>query len=367
LADPRIAKLAKLLVQYSLKVQPGQLIEIGGSPLALPLITEAYRQVLELGAHPYTRIQVPGLAELKLQHGNDEQLDFITPDERLGIEQTDGLLRVLSDTNTKSLSGVDPVRQQRLQRARTDLMQTMMDRAASGDLAWVLTLIPTDAYAQDAEMSLADYEEFVYGAGLLDADDPVAEWIRISTEQARLIDWLTGKQEIHIVAPDTDLRVGVAGRTWINADGKHNFPDGEIFTGPVETSASGHIRFTFPSSTGGREVEDIRLEFADGKVVNASASKNEEFLHKMLEADDGARFLGEFAFGTNRGIQRYTGNTLFDEKIGGTMHMAIGAGYPETGSQNKSTVHWDMICDLRPGSEVRVDGDLFMKDGQFTV
>jgi aminopeptidase len=367
MADQRIVKLAKLLVEYSLNVQPGQLIEIGGSPLALPLIRESYRQVLAAGGHPYTRIQVPGLPEIKLQHARDEQLDYVTPDERLGIERADGRIGILSDSNTKSLSGVDPARQQRHQRARTELLQLMLDRSARGELAWVLTLMPTEAYAQDAEMSLAEYEEFVYGAGLLDADDPVAEWRAISKEQDRLVDWLAGKREIHVVAPDTDLRLEVGGRKWINADGKHNFPDGEIFTGPVENSVNGHVRFSFPSTTNGRAVEDIRLEFENGKVVKASAAKNEEFLTKMLEADEGARYLGEFAFGTNRGIQRYTGNTLFDEKIGGTMHMAIGSGYPETGSENRSTVHWDMICDLRPGSEVRVDGELFIKDGQFTA
>jgi aminopeptidase len=367
MADVRIDQLAKLLVEYSLDVQPGQVIEIGGSPVASPLLLAAYRHVLERGAHPITRISLPGVQEMMLKNGSDEQLEYISAYERYGIEQADGLIRVLSETNTKSMSGVDPERQQRAQRARTELRQTMMQRASTGELAWILTLFPTDAYAQDAEMSLADYEEFVYGAGLLDDPDPVASWRAISKEQERLMNWLSDKNEIRIVAEDTDLTLQTGGRTWINADGKHNFPDGEIFTGPIEDSANGHVRFTFPSIASGRAVEGIRLEFREGKVVNASASKNEEFLQIMLNADEGARYLGEFAFGTNRGIQQYTGNTLFDEKIGGTLHMAIGAGYPESGSQNQSTVHWDMILDLRPGSEVYVDGELFSKDGEFKV
>jgi aminopeptidase len=367
MADVRIDQLGRLLVEYSLNVQPGQVIEISGSPIASPLLLSAYRHVLERGAHPITRISMPGIHELMFQRGSDEQLEFVGPFERYGIEQADGLIRVLSETNTKSMSGVAPERQQRAQRARTELRQTMMQRSSTGDLAWCLTLFPTDAYAQEAEMSLADYEEFVYGAGLLDDADPVASWRAISKEQDRLIDWLSTKNEVRILAEDTDLTLQTGGRTWINADGEHNFPDGEIFTGPIEDSANGHIRFTFPSIAGGRAVEGIQLEFRDGKVVNASASKNEEFLQSMLEADEGARYLGEFAFGTNRGIQKYTGNTLFDEKIGGTLHMAIGAGYPESGSKNQSTVHWDMILDLRPGSEVYVDGELFTKDGEFKV
>jgi aminopeptidase len=367
MADIRIERLARLLVEYSLEVQPGQVIEISGAPVASPLLAASYRQVLEKGAHPITRIPLPGTQEMMLQHGSDAQLEYVSQPERYAIEQADGLLRVLSETNTKSMSGVLPERQQRAQRARTELRRTMLQRASTGDLAWVLTLFPTDAYAQDAEMSLADYEEFVYGAGLLDDDDPVARWRETSREQQRLIDWLSEKSEIRVVAEDTDLTVRTGGRTWINADGKRNFPDGEIFTGPIEESAEGHVRFTFPSIAGGRSVEDIRLEFREGKVVDASAGKNEEFLESMLNADEGARYLGEFAFGTNWGIQRFTGNTLFDEKIGGTLHMAIGAGYPDSGSTNLSTVHWDMILDLRPGSEVYVDGQLFIKDGEFQV
>lgn len=367
MADVRIDRLGKLMVEYSLDVQPGQVIEISGGANAAPLLQATYKYTLLRGGHPIMRPIIPGITELMFQHASDEQLQYLSPIDRWSIENADGLIRVMSETNTRSLTGVDPARQQLAQKARGEIRQTMMNRAATGDLAWVLTLFPTEAYAQDAEMSLFEYEEFVYGAGLLDDPDPVARWKEISAEQQRLIDWLSTRNEIRIQAEGTDLTVQTGGRAWINADGKHNFPDGEIFTGPIENSASGHVSFTFPSTMNGRSVEGIKLEFKDGKVVNASADKNEEYLISTLDTDEGARYLGEFAFGTNQGIQEFTGNTLFDEKIGGTLHMAVGAGYPQSGSKNQSAVHWDMIMDLRNGSEVHVDGELFSKDGKFVV
>lgn len=367
MADQRIEQLGKLMVEYSVDVQPGQVIEISGGANASPLLQAVYKYVLLRGGYPILRPTLPGTSEMLFAHGNDEQLQYVSPIDKWAIENADGLIRVMSETNTRSLTGVDPSRQQIAQKARGEIRQTMMKRAATGDLAWVLTLFPTDAYAQDAEMSLAEYEDFVYGAGLLDDPDPVARWREISVEQQRLCDWISQRNEIRVQAEGTDFTVQVGGRTWINADGKHNFPDGEIFTGPIEDSANGHVSFTFPSTMNGRSVEGIILEFKDGKVVNASADKNEEYLISTLDTDEGARYLGEFAFGTNQGIQNYTGNTLFDEKIGGTLHMAVGAGYPQSGSKNESSVHWDMIMDLRNGSEVHVDGELFSKDGKFVV
>ena len=367
MADRRIDALARVLVEYSLDVRSGQLVTIAGSPLATPLVREVYRQVVLRGGHPLVQVTIPGLSEIYYRHASDDQLRYIRPDERIMPETADAALSILSDANTKSLSGVDPSRQQLARQARAGLTKTYLERAAEGKLRWCVTLFPTDAYAQDAEMSLADYEEFVYSACLLDAEDPAEEWRNVSREQQRLVDWLSDKRSIHVTAPGTDLTLEVGGRTFINADGKYNFPDGEIFTGPVERSVNGEVRFTFPSSVAGREVEDIRLWFENGKVVKATAAKNEEYLRRTLDTDEGARYLGEFAFGTNRGIRAFTRNILFDEKIGGTMHLAVGASYPETGGINQSAVHWDMICDLRQESEVRVDGQLFMKDGQFTV
>jgi aminopeptidase len=202
---------------------------------------------------------------------------------------------------------------------------------------------------------------------MLDQPDPVTAWRRLHDKQQRLIDWLTPRREIHITGPDTDLKMSIAGRTWNNSDGKRNFPSGEVFTGPVETSADGHIRFSFPVVTQGREISDVRLRFANGKVVEASAAKNEDALIAALETDPGARYLGEIAFGTNFGLDRFTKRILLDEKIGGTVHMAIGNGYPDTGSVNKSAVHWDLICDVRQGGRVTVDGDEFLVDGRYLL
>jgi aminopeptidase len=216
-------------------------------------------------------------------------------------------------------------------------------------------------------MSLAEYTDFVFGAGLLDHDDPVAEWRRIDAQQEKICDILNTKSDLRIVSTDTDISMSIAGRKWINCSGHENFPDGEVFTGPVEDTVNGHIRFSFPGIYAGKEIEDIRLEFKDGKVVKATAAKGEELLQALLETDEGARFVGELAVGTNFGIQNFTQNMLFDEKIGGTVHLAIGASYPESGGKNKSGIHWDMLCDMREGGEIYADGELIYRNGNFSI
>jgi aminopeptidase len=242
-----------------------------------------------------------------------------------------------------------------------------MRRSAEGSLRWVGAQYPCPAYAQDADMSLRDYEIFVYSATFADRDDPVAEWQKVHDDQQRIVDWFRGKEMLTVKSPNADLSLSIEGRTFINSDGKKNMPSGEVFTGPVEDSANGWVNFTYPAIRGGREVEGVRLEFENGKVVKATAEKNEAYLLSQLEADEGAKYLGEFAIGTNYGIQQFTKSILFDEKIGGSFHMAVGAGYPETGSVNKSSIHWDFICDVREDSEIRVDGELLYKDGQFQI
>lgn len=365
--DERVERLAQVVTEYSMGVQPGQTALISGPTLATRLLVAAYRNVLRLGANPVIDVQLPGLREILFVEGNDDQLQVVGPLERLGAEQADAHLRVIALENTRAMAGIDPAREQLFARSRATVRQSTMERAARGQLNWCLTLYPTQAHAQEAEMSLSQYEDFVATAGWLDEADPVARWRELGQSQARLIDWLAPRRDVHILAEDTDLRLSVAGRTWINSDGRRNFPSGEVFTGPIEHSVEGFIRFSFPMIVQGREVEDIRLWFEQGRVVRATAAKNGQFLEAMLDTDQGARFLGEFAFGTNHNISRFTRNTLFDEKIGGTVHMALGAGYPDTGSQNRSAIHYDLICDLRRGGEVRVDGDLILKDGQYQI
>jgi aminopeptidase len=365
--DPRYEKWAAALAGFSVVVEPGQTVAITGGVAGEPLLRAVYAEVVKRGGFPVMLPTFSGINADLINLGSDEQLGYITPVERFIREQVDVAIFVIAESNTKALSGVDPARQAKFQSYRREIFQKYLERDASGEMQWTLTLYPTDAAAQDADMSTADFEEFVLRGCKLHTPDPVAAWNELAAEQQRLIDWLTDKSEIHLTGPNTDLTLSAAGRTWINADGRKNFPDGEVFTGPVETSANGHIRFTYPAIMGGREVEDIRLQFETGKVVEASAAKNEEFLIKQLDTDEGARYLGEFAFGTNFDIAKFTKNILFDEKIGGTVHMAVGAAYPETGSTNQSAVHWDMICDLRQGGSIDVDGQPFMRDGKYVV
>lgn len=367
MTDPRLASLASLLAGYSVEVQPGHTVAIIGGVAAEPLHRAVYREVIARGGYPVMIPSYPDLGVELLTHGSDEQLTYITPVERFLREQADVSIHILADTNTKAASAVDPARQILMQQARTEILEKYLARDASGELQWTLTLFPTNAYAQDAGMSTTDFADFVFRAGKLHEPDPIAAWKKVYEDQERIIDWLAGKSEIHLTGPGTDLTVNVAGRKWINAHGKHNFPDGEIFTGPVENSANGHVRFSFPVVTAGREIEDIRLVFRDGKAVEATAARNEDYLIQTLDTDPGARYLGEFAIGTNFDITHFIKNILFDEKIGGTVHMALGAGYPLTGSSNKSAIHWDMICDLRDGGQIDIDGVPFLRDGRIVT
>lgn len=378
--DPRIDKLAAVLVHYSTGVKAGQLVRISGDPIGMPLMEAVYEQVIKAGAHVQFRAAPGELQELFYEHANDEQLQYVNPLTLNEIEQIDVSIGLWADTNTKSLSRVDPKRQGMASAARRPIMEVFMKRAAAHDapdkfpgvkpLRWVGTQYPTAASAQDAEMSLRQYEDFVFAAGHLDKDDPVAEWQKIKVRQQQVVDYLQGKKHLHFQADNgTDLRVNVEGMTWINCCGESNFPDGEVFTGPNldadDGGVNGIVRYSFPAVYHGREVHDIELHFEKGRVVKASASKGEDFLLAMLDQDEGARGLGEIAIGTNYQITEYTKNTLFDEKIGGTFHAAVGEGYPETGNRNKSGLHWDMVCDLRTGGTITVDGEVISRDGQF--
>jgi aminopeptidase len=367
MGDPREEKLAAVLVQYSTTIERGDLVLISGMPEAASLIRAVYEEVLKAGGHPQVFLQLPGLQEAFFRLASDEQLDFVSPVAEMIAERFDARITLRSDNNTRELSGIDPSRQARFNKAMAPLFKKMLARGATKELRWVGTQYPTPAYAQEADMSLREYEDFVYGACFCDQEDPIARWQEVHDQQQRLVDWLVGKREVRIIGANADLTLSIEGRQFINSDGKNNMPSGEIFTGPVEDSAEGWVHFTYPAVTSGREVTGVKLWFEKGKVVKATAKKNEEYLLQMLDIDPGARYLGEFAIGTNYGIQRFTKNILFDEKIGGSFHLAVGAGYPETGSENDSAIHWDMICDMRDGGEIYVDDELFYKSGQFTV
>lgn len=367
MTDPRIDKWAEVLTGYCVDVRPGQTVAIGGGVAAEPLLRAIYAKVIERGGYPVLVPEFSGLGATLIGHGNAAQLGFLTPFERFDRGEADCSIRVMAETNTRASSGVEPARSAAFVKARAELRQTGMQRAGSGDYRWSLTLFPTDAYAQDAEMSIDDYTEFILNACKLNEPDPVAAWMAMRAFQTEIVDWLTPRKELRLIAPGTDFRCSIEGRGWVNSDGKRNFPSGEVFTGPVEDSAEGEVCFSFPVVTQGREISDIRLKFLAGEVIDASAGKNEAFLIENLDSDEGARRLGEIAVGTNFGITKFTGQILLDEKIGGTAHMALGAGYPETGSTNRSAIHWDLICDLRQGGRIEVDGEPLLVNGQFTV
>jgi len=366
-ADPRMDSLAVILVHYSLKVKPGVWCILMVNVVAEPFLNDIVQSVVRARGPPNVVMSSDRVSETIMREANEDQLKHITPFERHIMEDADVLISIFSNQNTRSQASIDPSKQQIRGQSRKDLMNTYAERTASKDLRWVIGLMPCDALAQEADMSLSDYENFVYQATFADKKDPVAEWQKIHDEQQRLIEWLKGKKKVELKGPHIDMNMSIAARKFINADGEKNMPSGEIFTSPVEDSANGWVEFTYPAIYGGREVEGVRLEFENGKVVNSSAEKNEDYLKKMLAMDEGANILGELGIGTNFGIDLFTKNILFDEKIGGTIHLALGRGFTEAGGENESVLHWDMICDMRKDSQILVDGELFYKDGKFRV
>ncbi|MBI1258994.1 MAG: aminopeptidase [Chloroflexi bacterium] len=365
--DPRIENLADILVNYSTKVQPGEWVGVLGDVAALPLVREVFAKVVKAGGNPSLMLTDETLTRDFARLANEDQTQWLDPALSLYYDKADVYIRCTAFPNTRAMTNIDPKRLQTIQSARAGWLATRMRRAAEGEMKWVGTMFPTEGSAQEAGMSLEEYEDFVYGATFANKTDPVGEWTKLGDMQQKKIDWLKGKKHVTLKGPNIDLEVSIDGRVFINAQGERNMPDGEIFTGPVEESVNGWYRASFPSIVQGRAVEGIELKFEDGKVINATAQKNQDLLYSMLDADARSRYLGEFAIGTNFGIDRFTGSILFDEKIGGTVHVALGAGYPDTGSKNKSTIHWDMICDMRKDSEIHVDGELFYKDGQFVI
>lgn len=365
-----LTKWAETLVGYSLDLSPGERVLIRVDEAAIPLAKEVYRAALSAGAYPAVQVLVEGLPEIFLTTASDEQLDWVDPALKFQYETMDALCAIVAPQNTSALAGVAANKQTRAQRANKAVRESLFERAAEGRAKWNVTLYPTQGAAQNAKMSLADYEEFLMKAMFLDKDDPAAAWKTFSNEQQRYVDYLSGVKTLRFVAQDTDLTMAVGGRRWVNSDGHKNFPSGEVFTGPLENSVNGTVRYTFPTAHLGHEVDDVRLTFENGKVVKANAARGLDFLETMLDSDPGARTLGEVAVGNNYGVQRFTRNTLYDEKIGGTFHLALGNAYPETGGTNVSAVHWDMVCDMRPeagGGAIYADGILIHENGQWVI
>jgi aminopeptidase len=354
---PDPAAFAALLCDYCLAIGRGQQVVIRSTTLAAPLLLSLQRRILERDAWPLLRVSLPGQEEVFWSAAQPSHLDSFPPLDLAEAEGTDASLSIHAPSNTRELAGVPPALLSRAARARAPVREAALRRR------WCVSLWPTPALAQQAGMSTAGFSAFVSRALFLDRPNPVAAWTELSALQARLISKLSAASELRIEGEGTDLSLSVAGRTWINSDGRRNMPSGEVFTGPVESSASGVIRFDVPSSPRGLEASGIVLRFREGVVVEAHADRGDDVLQAMLATDDGARRLGEVGIGTNDGIDRPIGTILFDEKIGGTVHLALGRSYPETGGTNESAIHWDMICDLRRGGRITADGVPILVDG----
>ena len=364
--DPRYDRLAELVLDHSLRLQAGEVLRIeGDAAAAAPLVVPLYREATKRGAHAYTALELGGLKEVLVEHGSDEQLDFVSPIELREMDAIDASITIWSESNTRSFTRADTDRRQRQLTAQRQVAIRRRDRIASGEHRWCGTLSPTEGHAQDADMSLEDYEDFVFRACHVLDDDPVEHWRQVGERLQARAEELSSVRELRIVGEDTDLTAVVDGRTWRAAYGRQNVPDGEVYTSPVETGVNGTIRFGFPAVFGGREIDDARLVLENGRVISAEAAGGEEYLRSLLEIDEGANGVGEIAFGLNYEIDRFTRNILFDEKIGGTMHLALGMGFEALGGQNRSALHLDLICDLRREGEVYADGELVWRNGQF--
>lgn len=365
MVDQRVEKLARLCVRHSVAVKPKENVVIRGSVAASPLISEIYKECLLCDAYPSVMPDLH-LDYVFYKHAKDHQLRFVSPFDRFIYENMDVRIGIFCERNPKRLSNVDPSMVRTFSASRSELMDIFHRREAEGKLRWTGYPYPITDQAQEASMSLAEYEDFVYNSCMLDKENPVEEWKNVHHKQQRICDFLNAVADLRVVGEDTDLTLNVKGRKWVNASGQKNMPDGELFTGPVENSVEGNVRFTFPGLYMGREVENISLQLKKGTIIEASATKGESLLAELIKID-GADRIGEFAIGTNYSISRFTKNMLFDEKMGGTIHMALGNGYSETGSQNKSAIHWDILKDMKKDGEIYADGKLFYRNGKFLV
>ena len=325
--------------------------------LALPLVRSLHRAVLEREGWPLIRLAASEFAPDFFRAAKEPQLDSVAPLELAEAQAADCFVGIEAPANTRALASVDPALIARATRASLPVREARLARR------WCRTVWPTAALAQQAGMGEDEYAAFVAGALFLDRAHTTAAWRELSERQQALVERLSAAHEIRVEADATDLRLRVDGRTWVNSDGRHNMPSGEVFTGPLENSANGTITFRIPSNSRGVDVADVELKFQEGEVVAARAQRGDAFLQQALQTDAGARFLGELGIGTNEGIQRATGSTLLDEKIAGTVHLALGRSYAQTGGKNRSALHWDLICDLRGGGRLSADGEAIVEDG----
>jgi aminopeptidase len=359
-------KYARLLVHYSLGLKKGDKLLINSTYLAEPLLREVYREALDAGAHPETQMAFNGMPKIFYDHAQDAQLRHVSPMYSHAVKTYDAFLTVRAPFNLKELQSVDAEKKKKAALAQTQVKKHFMKRASTGALKWTLCEFPTDAQAQESSLSLSEYEDLVFSACFLYAENPEEEWQKMRSSQQHIVDFLNARRSIHITGAGIDLSFTTRGRRWINSDGRHNMPSGEVFTAPEEDSVQGRVTFSFPGIYMGEEVENITLEMERGEVKKWTAKKGKQLLDKIFEIPGAKRF-GEAAIGTNAGIRRFTKNMLFDEKMGGTIHLALGATYSETGGKNESPIHWDLLADMKKGGQIFADGELIYKNGTFLI
>jgi aminopeptidase len=365
MVDERVSKLAQLTVEYSLGIKKGDLVAVSAPAFAEPLILELTREILKAGGHPFTRIYIPRTQELFFKYAQNHHLDYVNPLALDIINKADRYIVIYSSDNRKALTNVDPAKQARSAKAQTEVQKAFTARLKQGWYA--LIPYPSASLAQEGNMGTEEYEEFVYGACLVDKPNPVKLWKELSKKQAKITNYLNTRNFIRFESDDVDLTAKVTGRNWVNADGHLNMPDGEVFTSPIEDSVEGTIRFSYPGIFMGKEVEDISLTFEKGVVTKATAAKGQDLLDQILGIDEGAKRLGEIAIGTNPGITKFTKNILFDEKLTGTIHCALGNGFEESGGKNESAIHWDILADMTKSGKIFADDELFYKNGKFLM
>ncbi len=365
MVDKRIERLAQLCVKYSVGLKPKEEVLIQGSNEAFPLMHELYKECLLAGAYPRAMPQFD-MQYTFFKHAKEHQLKHVSAIDKFTVENTDVLIGISCDPYPKGLTSIDSCKMRVRAASRKELKEIFFKRESEGKLRWTGLPFPIASQAQEASMALPEYEDFVYCSCLVHKRNPIAEWKKVQRRQQKIVDYLNKANKVRLIGEDTDLAFGVKGRNWVNCCGLKNMPDGEVFTGPIENTANGKIRFTYPGIYYGKEVEDIKLTFRNGKVVKASASKGEDLLKELLKVENADR-LGEIAIGTNYGITRFTKDMLFDEKIGGTIHMALGNAIPESGGTNQSAIHWDILKDMKKGGEIYADNELLYKNGKFLI
>ena len=357
LIDPRITKQAEILVDHSVKAKKGERIAIVADIAATPLLTEVYKKLIQRGVSEVSvRLGYEELQEEYYKNASKEQLETFPKMEMQETKNLDCYIYLHAPQNTRHLSQIDSKLLSLRRKVRKPISDWRVEKTR-----WVISNFPTQALAQEGDMSLDEYSDFMFTA--VNNND----WKKVYKQQESLRKLMDKTKKVRIAGKGTDLTLEITGRRAINCAGEFNMPDGEVFTGPLENKTEGFVEFSYPALYGGREFHDVRLEFKKGKVVRATASKNEEALNEILNTDPGARILGELGIGNNFKINKFTKDILFDEKIGGTVHLALGSGYTETKSRNKSAIHWDMIKDLRTGGELYFDGKLVQKNGKWRI